>query len=309
MSYNAKCSKNDEMMSTPKLLDIALKMIPSNINPGERIWEPFKGNGFSTEYMSKDREVTNGSQYDFFMESVKHSDLLVSNPPFSKKWEILRRLCELKPGTIILLIPLFSFISEHMKEIMQTYEIDLISMTSYTTFMHNDKPMKLMKPMLWVRFRLRTTAENFIQCKFLMDQDILKPRIRTSAPLLHVYTREVIFEPMRYYLSGMKFNINFLSEHSKEYLNEFSEINDENSTTVNFDAYLANRTKVPTVDFKKPFLWLVSCMRLNDLFKDYQSWEHPDVFTLFCYRTKLLMSNMKRPPFTLIWVTNIIKNR
>jgi hypothetical protein len=90
-------------------LDIML----DTLNPEKHfIWEPFKGSGSSTLYMrSRGFEVTNGDHDDFFRQTVpsppnKKEMVLVSNPPFSTKQQILDRLKQLGIKRWALLLPL-----------------------------------------------------------------------------------------------------------------------------------------------------------------------------------------------------------
>lgn len=85
--------KNDEYF-TPKML---VEPILEFINPKSKIWCPFdtsksefvktfKENGFNVV----NSHILTGQ--DFFSYQPKNWDLVVSNPPFSKKYEILERL-------------------------------------------------------------------------------------------------------------------------------------------------------------------------------------------------------------------------
>lgn len=87
-----------------------LDMILDYLHPEKHcIWEPFKGTGHSTRYMeSRGFTVTNGNHPDFFQQKVPHADnelVLISNPPFSIKRQILERLAELGVSKVALLLP------------------------------------------------------------------------------------------------------------------------------------------------------------------------------------------------------------
>lgn len=315
MSYDKKSEQNDEFMTSKELLEKAYLLIPNNLK-SELIWEPFPGNGQSSNFFrKKNKIVTNGNFENFFLENKKQSNLLITNPPFSKKWEVLFRLCELKPETMIILFPMFSLTAEKMKFILKIYDIDLISMRIYSTFFLNGEPKKFSKPMLWVRFKLRekisVIENNHIFCKFFMDQDFLKLYKKVEKKDNHIYSVDLIFKPILNILKGKFYNIKPLSKFANYYKNRFELVQNENSEILNFDIYINNRNNF-TIDFSQKFLYLVSCMKINKLFKNFKSWNHPQVKTLFCYRKNLNMclkntldKKGQKPPFTLIWVTNI----
>ncbi len=104
----AQPTKND-LYETPTA---TLDMILDHLDPKRHlIWEPFVGTGHSTRYIkSRGFSVTNGDHQDFFQQSLPEKDpkkelVLVSNPPFSIKRHILRRLTELGFHKFALLLP------------------------------------------------------------------------------------------------------------------------------------------------------------------------------------------------------------
>ena len=65
------------------------------------IWEPFYGNGESGKYLQELGFETIHEPVDFFENNL--GEIIVSNPPFSKVKEIMKRLMELdKPFILIL---------------------------------------------------------------------------------------------------------------------------------------------------------------------------------------------------------------
>jgi hypothetical protein len=77
----------------------SLDLLLVHVDPARfHIWEPFVGTGRSTAYMrAQGFEVTNGDHADFFKQtrpvaSPGKTLLLVSNPPYSTKQQILEHL-------------------------------------------------------------------------------------------------------------------------------------------------------------------------------------------------------------------------
>lgn len=100
----------DEFYTPPDLWEKITHLIPRD----KVIWEAFPGNGKST---TKLRElgftVVSNPGEDFFEHN--HGDIVVSNPPYSKKQEVLQRLYDLdKP--FILLLPAHSFFNQYMEK-------------------------------------------------------------------------------------------------------------------------------------------------------------------------------------------------
>lgn len=89
--------KHDDYM-TPKY---AWENIQQYIPNDKVIWEAFYGDGKSGEYLKELGFKVIHEDIDFFTED--RGDIIVSNPPFSKSKEVMKRLKELdKPFVIIL---------------------------------------------------------------------------------------------------------------------------------------------------------------------------------------------------------------
>ncbi len=90
--------KHDDYM-TPKY---ALKNIINYIPPNKDIWECFYGDGESGKYLKQllpNNKIIH-EPIDFFENNL--GDILISNPPFSKKKEVFTKLKELdKPFIMI----------------------------------------------------------------------------------------------------------------------------------------------------------------------------------------------------------------
>ena len=75
------------------------------------------------------------SKKDFFSYEPKKWDIIVSNPPFSKKDEVLKRVYELnKP--FILLLPLSALQSNKRGKLFNKYGIQLISFDKRIGYNH-----------------------------------------------------------------------------------------------------------------------------------------------------------------------------
>jgi len=89
---------NDDDYMTPKQVwDNIKQYIPQD----KVIWEAFYGDGKSGEYLQELGFNVIHEPIDFFTEN--RGDIIVSNPPFSKKIKILERLKQLDKPFILLL--------------------------------------------------------------------------------------------------------------------------------------------------------------------------------------------------------------
>jgi hypothetical protein len=90
---------NDEYYTPNQEWDKIKQHIPKD----KVIWEAFYGDGKSGEYLKTIGFNVVSNNEDFFV--ANHGDVVVSNPPFSKKREVVQRLVKLdKP--FILIMPL-----------------------------------------------------------------------------------------------------------------------------------------------------------------------------------------------------------
>lgn len=112
----------DEYETPYKVLDMVLEQLDPN---KYFLWEPFKGTGRSTEYMrNRGFDVTNGDHDDFFQQTIpkppiysKKALVIVSNPPFSKKKEILEHLKKLGIQKFALLLPVGTLFTKYFAEL------------------------------------------------------------------------------------------------------------------------------------------------------------------------------------------------
>jgi hypothetical protein len=96
MASYKKFSKTDEFMTPFSAWETITSFIPKD----KLIWEPFYGDGTSAQHLRDLGCWVYSEQEDFF--SSVHGDIVVSNPPFSKKRQVFERLLELNNPFILL---------------------------------------------------------------------------------------------------------------------------------------------------------------------------------------------------------------
>lgn len=112
--------RTDDEYYTPKH---AWEDIISFLPKGKVLWEAFKGNGQSAEYLRELGYEVVCDDDDFFTTEFK-GDLVVSNPPFSKTKQVLERLVELdKP--FILILPCSKISTQYVRRLFKTSKTDL----------------------------------------------------------------------------------------------------------------------------------------------------------------------------------------
>lgn len=109
------------------------------------IWEPFVGTGHSTRYMrEKGFQVTSGSHPDFFQQHTIPTApegmvvVLVSNPPFSLKKEIMKRVEELGLERLALLIPAAALFTNYFQEFKRYKDVQMVVHTRRCSFLDPD---------------------------------------------------------------------------------------------------------------------------------------------------------------------------
>lgn len=118
-TYSERLSIEDEYM-TPKS---AWEEIKDIIPKDKVIWEAFYGDGRSGQYLRELGFEVIHEPIDFFTNNI--GDIVVSNPPFSKKREVLERLCSLnKP--FILIMPLSTIAPIYMRELFKDRDLKII---------------------------------------------------------------------------------------------------------------------------------------------------------------------------------------
>jgi len=111
--------KHDDYM-TPKYAWEHIKhLIPKN----KVIWEAFYGDGKSGEYLRELGFEVIHEPIDFFENDL--GDIIVSNPPFSKSKEVVKRLKELDKPFIIIL-PASKIATSYFREYFMNSGLQLI---------------------------------------------------------------------------------------------------------------------------------------------------------------------------------------
>jgi len=105
------------------------------------IYEPFKGSGSSTKIMRKlGFTVHNGDHKDFFKQTFpkprdkKKKIILLTNPPFSIKKEILQKLQHDNVGQWILLLPASVLYTMYFRDLFKNKTVKLIIPRKRITF-------------------------------------------------------------------------------------------------------------------------------------------------------------------------------
>ena len=109
---------NDDDWNTPKSVwESIAHLLPKD----KVIWECFYSNGKSGEYLTELGFTVEHHKIDFFEDPSFNYDLLVSNPPYSCKPKVFKRLAEIdKPW--VMLVP----VSTMTKKFLKTYFQDKI---------------------------------------------------------------------------------------------------------------------------------------------------------------------------------------
>lgn len=164
--------------------EYAIKPIIKYIPKDYVIWCPFdtKESNF-VKLLSKTHKVIYShidNAQDFFNYTPKeHFDIIVSNPPFSKKMEVLQRLYELdKPFAMLLGLPILNyhivgdfFIDKHVQLLIVNKKVSFDGNTSSfnnSYFCHKLLPQDI----IFVDLPHNNTKENFVPSR--MAQDIKK---------------------------------------------------------------------------------------------------------------------------------------
>ena len=153
--------KHDDYM-TPESAWINIKeYIPKN----KIIWEAFYGDGKSGEYLQKLGFDVIHNQSDFFKND--EGEIIVSNPPFSIKKEVLTRLKELdKP--FILILPASTITTQYIRELFKDNKLQIIIPRRR---IHFDKKINGETPENW---KNACNFDCFYYCyKINLDKDII----------------------------------------------------------------------------------------------------------------------------------------
>ena len=111
--------KHDDYMTPKSAWENIKHLIPQD----KVIWEAFYGDGKSGEYLKELGFDVIHEKIDFFENNV--GDIIVSNPPFSKSKEIMKRLKELDKPFIIIL-PTSKICTSYIRENYKDDKIQII---------------------------------------------------------------------------------------------------------------------------------------------------------------------------------------
>lgn len=154
--------KHDDYM-TPKY---AWENINQYIPKDKIIWESFVGDGKSGEYLRElGCNVIHDETIDFFEQEPPNWDLIVSNPPFSKVKDVLKRLLILdKP--FIMIMPCSKINTSYMRDWKNKLQIIIPKKR-----IHFEKHINGEKPEKW---RNACNFECFYYCyKMNLPKDIV----------------------------------------------------------------------------------------------------------------------------------------
>ena len=111
--------KHDDYMTPKSAWENIKHLIPQD----KVIWEAFYGDGKSGEYLKELGFDVIHEKIDFFENNV--GDIIVSNPPFSKSKEVMKRLKELDKPFIIIL-PASKICTSYIRENYKDDKIQII---------------------------------------------------------------------------------------------------------------------------------------------------------------------------------------
>lgn len=111
--------KYDDYMTPNYVWDNIIEFIPKN----KKIWECFYGDGKSGDYLKSLGLDVIHEKIDFFKENK--GEVLISNPPFSRKKEVFTRLKKLdKP--FIMICPSSMISTKYMRELYYNEPLQII---------------------------------------------------------------------------------------------------------------------------------------------------------------------------------------
>ena len=116
----------------------AWDLVLDSISKDLVIWEPFYCHGRAGNYLrTKGYKVIHENK-DFFTYEPEHYDIIVTNPPFSKRKEIFNKLKQLdKPFAI--LVPTVSLNNQYFCNLFRDEEFNLVFPTKRIQFIKDGK--------------------------------------------------------------------------------------------------------------------------------------------------------------------------
>ena len=114
LSLNTKIIKlkKDDDYQTPKhVFESIQHLIPKD----KVIWESFYGNGDSGKYLKELGFKVESHDVDFFDDQKFNYDIIISNPPYSIKAKVFKKLSEIdKP--FMMLVPVSTMTKQYLKK-------------------------------------------------------------------------------------------------------------------------------------------------------------------------------------------------
>ena len=114
LSLNTKIIKlkKDDDYQTPKpVFESIQHLIPKD----KVIWESFYGNGNSGKYLKELGFKVESHDVDFFDDQKFNFDIIISNPPYSIKAKVFKKLSEIdKP--FMMLVPVSTMTKQYLKK-------------------------------------------------------------------------------------------------------------------------------------------------------------------------------------------------
>jgi hypothetical protein len=153
--------KHDDYM-TPKY---AWENIKQFIPKDKVIWEAFAGNGNSSKFLTELGFDVICKEEDFF--EVDYGDIIITNPPFSKKKEVFTRLKQLgKP--FIVICPCSMITAQYFRNLFKDEKIQIIIPRKRIHF------MKLINGEVPENWKNQCNFDCFYYCwKMNLDKDII----------------------------------------------------------------------------------------------------------------------------------------
>ena len=106
-----KLKQDDDYMTPKPVLESIQHLIPKD----KVIWESFYGNGDSGKYLKELGFKVESHDVDFFDDQKFNYDIIISNPAYSIKAKVFKRLSEIdKP--FMLLVPVSTMTKQYLKK-------------------------------------------------------------------------------------------------------------------------------------------------------------------------------------------------
>ena len=142
--------KKDDDYNTPKEeLESIAHLIPKD----KIIWECFYGDGKSGEYLKDLGFNVEHHKIDFFLDPSFNYDILISNPPYSIKPKIFKRLLQIdKP--FMMLVPVSTMTKKFLKTYFQD-KIQIVIPKTRINFVKNGiQTKKCWYDTLWICYKM-----------------------------------------------------------------------------------------------------------------------------------------------------------